>query len=44
LAPLAGGVQRLKETPPEIWIRGEQSGHVVQLSADRRDSALFLGQ
>jgi hypothetical protein len=29
LTPLAGGVQRLKETPPEIWVRGEQSGHVV---------------
>jgi uncharacterized protein (DUF2126 family) len=44
LPPLVNRVQRLKESPLEVRVGGEQSSHVVELSADRCDSALFLGQ
>jgi hypothetical protein len=44
LAPLVNRVQRLEESPLEVRVRDEQSGHVVELSADRRDSALLLSQ
>jgi hypothetical protein len=44
LPTLVNRVQRLEESPFEVRVRGEQSGHVVELSADRRDSALLLGQ
>jgi len=44
LSALSNGVQRLEESPPEIRVRGEQSGHVVEFTADRSDHILLPSQ